>query len=301
VTNPSATGLPGLRRLRPPRAFRRLTPLKLFWLGVHYAALTLACLLVISPLAIAFITSFKQPIEMLRGEKTDLPANWGNLENYTTFLIEQPIGLAFYNTLFVLLFALAISVLVGTMAAWVIDRFRFRGRATILALYVLVMAVPMITTQVSTYEVVQFLGLVGSKWSLILLYGGADVVSLYVFIQFCQSIDREIDESARIEGASYWQIYWKVILPLLVPAISTVAILRTIHIYNDFVLPYLYTPRVEQSTVSILLYRSSDMMSANSEAMLMAGIMIVIAPSIVAFLLLQRQIVSGVMRGAVKG
>jgi len=298
MTNPSTVGASWLR---PPRAFRRLTPLKLFWLCVHYAALLLASLLVISPLAIAFITSFKQPIEMLRGEKTDLPADWANLANYTDFLTEQPIGLAFYNTLFVLLFALAISVLVGTMAAWVIDRFRFRGRATILTLYVLVMAVPMITTQVSTYEVVQFLGLVGSKWSLILLYGGADVVSLYVFIQFCQSIDREIDESARIEGASYWQIYWKVILPLLVPAISTVAILRTIHIYNDFVLPYLYTPRVEQSTVSILLYRSSDMMSANSEAVLMAGIMIVIAPSIIAFLLLQRQIVSGVMRGAVKG
>jgi len=298
MTSPPTRRSPALRL---PRAFRRLTPLKAFWIVVHYCALLLASLLVISPLAIAFITSFKQPIELLRGEKTDPPADWGNLDNYTAFLTEQPIGLAFYNTLFVLLLALTMTVLVGTMAAWVIDRFRFRGRATILMLYVLVMAVPMITTQVSTYEVVQYLGLVGSKWSLILLYGGADVVSLYVFIQFLKSIDREIDESARIEGASYWQIYWKVILPLLVPAISTVVILRTIHIYNDFVLPYLYTPRVEQSTVSILLYRASDMMSANSEAVLMAGIMIVIAPSIVAFLLLQRQIVSGVMRGAVKG
>lgn len=284
-----------------PRAFRRMTPIKAFWLAVHYAALLFVSSLVISPLAIAFISSFKQPIEMLRGEKTDLPADWGNLENYVAFFTEQRIGLAFYNTLFVLLLALAIAILAGTMAAYVIDRFRFRGRTTILLLYVMVMAVPMITTQVSTYELMQFLGLVGSKWSLVLLYGGADVVSLYVFMQFLQSINREIDESARIEGASYWQIYWKVILPLLVPAISTIVILRTIHIYNDFVLPYLYTPRVEQSTVSILLYRASDMMSANSEAVLMAGIVIVIAPSIVAFLLLQRQIVSGVMRGAVKG
>ena len=69
------------------------------------------------------------------------------------------------------------------------------------------------------------------------------------------SISVEIDESARIEGASYFQIYWKVILPLMTPAISTVVILRTIYIYNDFVMPYLYTPRPEQSTVSMLLFK----------------------------------------------
>lgn len=284
-----------------PRAFRRMTPTKVIWTLIHYTVLLLASLLVISPLIIAFFSSFKRPIEMLRGEKMDMPQDWSNVENYITFFTEQKIGLAFYNTVFVLLFALTITILVGTMAAYVIDRFRFRGRTLILFLYVMVMAVPMITTQVSTYEVMQFLGLIGSKWSLILLFGGADVVSLYVFIQYCQSINREIDESARIEGASYWQIYWKVILPLLVPAISTIVILRTIHIYNDFILPYLYTPRVEQSTVSILLYRASDMMSSASEAVLMAGIMIVIAPSVIAFVLLQRHIVSGVMRGAVKG
>ncbi len=87
----------------------------------------------------------------------------------------------------------------------------------------------------------------------------------------------------------------------MTPAISTVVILRTIHMYNDFILPYLYTPRVEDSTVSMLLFKASDMMSSSTEAVLMAGIMIVIAPTMVAFFVLQRQIVSGMMRGAVKG
>ena len=163
------------------------------------------------------------------------------------------------------------------------------------------MAVPPITTQVSLYQVMLGLGLVNSKWALIALYSGADIVSLYIFITFIGAIGRELDESARIEGASYLQIYWSIILPLMVPAISTVVILRTIHIYNDFVLPYLYTPRVEQSTVSMLLYKASDMMSSSTEAVLMAGIVIVIAPTLIAFVLLQRRIVSGMMRGAVKG
>lgn len=280
---------------------RRITPLKAFWNTVHYSILTIASILVVLPLALAFISSLKTPIEMLRGSKTDMPQNWLNYSNYVSYIEGRAIGLAFYNTLFVLLFSLLIAIIIGTMAAYVIDRFRFRGRGLILLAFVLMMAVPGITTQVSTFQVMSFLGLVGSKWALIVLYAGADIVSLYIFMQFISGISREIDESARIEGAGYATIYFRIILPLLTPAISTIVILRTIHIYNDFVLPYLYTPRVEQSTVSMLLYKSQDMMSATSEAVLMAGIMMVIFPSIITFLALQRQIVSGVMRGAVKG
>lgn len=281
--------------------FKRLTPLKLFWNSVHYTVLTAASIVVVLPLALAFISSLKTPLEMLRGAKTDLPQDWLNYSNYVSYIEGRAIGLAFYNTLFVLIFSLAISIVIGTMAAYAIDRFRFRGRRIVLLAFVLMMAVPAITTQVSTFQVMSFLNLVGSKWALIALYSGADLVSLYIFMQFVAGISREIDESARIEGAGYFTIYTRIILPLLVPAISTVVILRTIYIYNDFILPYLYTPRVEQSTVSVLLFQSQDMMSATSEAVLMAGIMMVIFPSIIVFLLLQRQIVSGVMRGAVKG
>lgn len=280
---------------------RRITPSRAIWTSVHYAVLIFASILVVAPLIVAFISSFKTPLEMLRGEKTDLPANPLNFTNYADFLDSQPVGIAFWNTIFVITVSLAIVTLVGTMAAYVIDRFRFPGRRAILLAYVIVMAVPPITTQVSLYQVMLGLGLINSKWALIVLYSGADIVSLYIFITFLGAISREVDESARIEGASYLQIYWLIILPLMTPAISTVVILRTIHIYNDFILPYLYTPRVEQSTVSMLLFKASDMMSSSTEAVLMAGIVIVIAPTLIAFILLQRQIVSGMMRGAVKG
>ena len=287
---------------RPAAAARRRpAPAKVFWTGFHYCMLIFASVLVIAPLLIVFLSSFKTPLEMLRGDKTDLPASFLNFQNYTGFFERQPVGIAFWNTFFITVVSLAIVIIVGTMAAYVIDRFRFPGRRLILLIYVIVMAVPPITTQVSLYQVMLGLGLVNSKWALIVLYSGADIVSLYIFITFLGSISREIDESARIEGANYFQIYWKVILPLMTPAIATVVILRTIAIYNDFILPYLYTPKVEQSTVSMLLYKASDMMSSATEAILMAGIVIVIAPTLVVFLVLQRQIVSGMMRGAVKG
>lgn len=280
---------------------RPLAPAKIFWTGFHYAALILASVLVIAPLLIVFLSSFKTPLEMLRGDKSDLPASFLNIQNYAGFFARQPVGIAFWNTFFITVVSLAIVIVVGTMAAYVIDRFRFPGRRLILLIYVIVMAVPPITTQVSLYQVMLGLGLVNTKWALIVLYSGADIVSLYIFITFLGSISREIDESARIEGADYFQIYWRIILPLMTPAIATVVILRTIAIYNDFILPYLYTPKVEQSTVSMLLYKASDMISSATEAILMAGIVIVITPTLVVFLVLQRQIVSGMMRGAVKG
>lgn len=296
------TAVVDITAAKPARRRRRhLTPAKVFWTSFHYGALIFASILVIAPLLVVFMSSFKTPLEMLRGAKTDLPADWTNLANYADFVARQPIGLAFWNTIFVMVVSLAIIILVGTMAAYVIDRFCFPGRRLILLTYVIVMAVPAITTQVSLYQVMLGLGLVNSKWALIVLYSGADIVSLYIFITFLGSISREVDESARIEGASYFQIYWKIILPLMTPAIATVVILRTIAIYNDFIMPYLYTPRIEQSTVSMLLYKASDMMSSATEAILMAGIVIVIAPTLVIFMVLQRQIVSGMMRGAVKG
>lgn len=287
--------------VRVNRFNRALAPKKILWNAVHYAVLTFTSILVIAPLYIAFISSFKTPLEMLRGSKTDWPQHFGNTDNYLAFIDRGLVGIAFYNTAFVILVSLSILILIGTMAAYVINRFRFPGRRLILVLYVIVMAIPPITTQVSLYQVMLGLGLVNSKWALIALYSGADIVSLYIFITFLGSINKELDESARIEGASYFQIYWKIVLPLMVPAISTVIILRSIHIYNDFILPYLYTPRVEDSTVSMLLFKANDMLSAATEAVLMAGTMIVIFPMLVTFLLLQRQIVSGMMRGAVKG
>lgn len=271
------------------------------WTTFHYAMLTLASIVVILPLWITVINSFKTPLELFRGDKAELPESFTNFANYAEFIEKQPVGLAFGNTLFVLGISLVLVTLFGTMVAYILDRYRFPGRTAIIAAYVLIVAVPPITTQVSTYQVMLWLGLVNSKWALIALYSGADIVSIYIFMQFISTISREVDESARIEGASTFTIFRRIILPLTVPAIATVVILRSIHIYNDFILPYLYTPRADQSTVSILLFKAADRLVASSQTVLMAGIVIVIAPTLILFLVLQKQIVSGVMRGSVKG
>lgn len=213
---------------------------------------------------------------------------------------EGNLGLAFGNTGIILAVSLVLTILFGTQVAYVLSRFDFRGKKLVIGAYLIAMIIPAITTQVATFEIIKALGLINHKGSVILLYIGADVVMIYVFLQFMKGIPLELDEAAKIEGATYLQIYVKIILPLLKPAIATIIILRTIYIYNDFYFPLLYLPEPSQVTVSTALYKFTSIFGTEWTT-ISAGVIIILVPSIVVFLLLQKQIYAGVTNGAVKG
>ena len=101
---------------------------------------------------------------------------------------------------------------------------------------------PGVTTQVATFQIINGLGLYNTKAAPILLFMGTDIIAIYIFIQFMQSIPVSLDEAAMIDGANRWTIYWRIILPLLKPAIATVVIIKGIAVYNEFYIPFLYLP-----------------------------------------------------------
>ena len=136
-----------------------------------------------------------------------------------------------------------------------------------------------------------------TKLALILLFMGTDIVSIYIFIQFMQSIPTALDEAAMIDGANRWTIYWRVILPLLKPAIATVVIIKGIAIYNEFYLPFLYLP--SEGMISTSLFRFKGPFGAHWE-IIAAGTVLVIIPTVIAFIALQRWIYRGLTSGAVK-
>jgi len=283
---------------------RPLTPAKLAVRVFQYATLFVFSLIVLMPLWSVLAGSFKTPLEYLNTRHIAPPANWLNFANYEQVLFPAygiPIGQAFFNTLVVMMCSLALLVLFGSMTAFVLDRFRFPGRAMILGAYAALVAVPSILTPVSTFQVLSFFGLANSRWALVALYSGADIVSLLILIQFVRSISTEIDDSARIEGASYFQVFFRLILPLLTPAITTVVILRSVYIYNDFVLPFLYASRPSENTVSMMLYNFASITSTVSQAVIMAAVILVILPTLVGFFFLQRYIYAGITQGSVKG
>ena len=271
-----------------------------FWLVFKYIWLTLGLVAVVVPPLSIFLTSFKTEREYQTTSALAAPENWLNFENYVTVFRDGNLATAFSNTGVILFVTLVLVTFMGTMAAYALSRFDFAGRKLILFAYIVAMVIPAVTTQVATFEVIRGMGLINNKLSVILLYSGVDVITIYIYLQFIKNIPKELDEAAIMEGANYFQIYWKIILPLLWPATATVIILKTIAVYNEFYLAFLYMPDESQRTVSTVLYGFTNIFGTNYSE-ISAGIIIIIIPSLIMFLIMQKQVFSGITNGAVKG
>ncbi|MER6633188.1 carbohydrate ABC transporter permease [Streptomyces sp. NPDC000987] len=265
-----------------------------------YLSLVLASLVVLVPLAVVFLTSLKTAKEATDGGGAfQLPGDWLNFSNYVTAFRDGQMLTAFGNTAFILLFSITGTVIIGSMTAYAIDRFHFRGKKLVMGLFLVATLVPGVTTQVATFQVVNSFGLFDTRWAPILLYMGTDIVSIYIFLQFIRSIPVSLDEAARLDGANALTIYWRIIFPLLKPAIATVVIIKGITVYNDFYIPFLYMPSEELGTMSTALFRFKGPFGAHWED-ISAGAILVIVPTLVVFLFLQRYIYNGFARGATK-
>jgi len=183
------------------------------------------------------------------------------------------------------------------MCAYALDRFAFRGKKLIFGLFLVATLIPSVTSQVATFQLINGLGLYDTKAALILLFMGTDIIAIYLFIQFMQAIPVSLDEAAMIDGANRWTIYWRIILPLLKPAIATVVIIKGIAVYNEFYTPFLYLP--SEGLISTSLFRFKGPFGAQWEV-IAAGTVLVIIPTLIAFVLLQRWIYKGLTAGAVK-
>lgn len=264
-----------------------------------YAALVAATLVVTVPLVVVVLASFKTREEYRRSSAFGLPQNWFNFDNYVTAFVDGNMLIGFLNTTFILVIALAGTIIIGTMTAYAVDRFEFRGKSLILGAFLLATLVPSVTTQVATFQVVNGLELYNTRWAAIALFLGTDIVAIYLFVQFMSSIPKSLDEAAMIDGANRWTIYWRIILPLLKPAIATVVIVKGIAIYNEFYIPFLYMPSRDLSVISTSLFRFMGPFGSQWEV-IAAGTIIVILPTLVLFLFLQRYIYNGFTTGATK-
>ncbi|MEU7719428.1 carbohydrate ABC transporter permease [Streptomyces tibetensis] len=265
-----------------------------------YLSLITATAVVLLPLAAVFLTSLKSEREMADGSGAlALPEDPFDFHNYVTAFQDGRMLSAFGNTAIILVVAIGGTVLVGSMTAYAIDRFRFRFRKAVLALFLVAALVPGVTTQVATFQIVNSFGMFDSLWAPIALYMGTDIVSIYIFLQFVRSIPTSLDEAARLDGANAFTIYRKIIFPLLRPATATVVIVKGITTYNDFYIPFLYMPSEDLGVISTSLFRFKGPFGAHWET-ISAGAILVILPTLIVFLCLQRSIYNGFTRGATR-
>jgi ABC-type glycerol-3-phosphate transport system permease component len=264
-----------------------------------YASLIAFSLVLLLPLVVIVFASLKTAREYLTTSALTPPSTWLNFANFGTAWVGGDMLRGFANTAIILSASIVFTIVLGTMAAYALDRFEFRFKKLVFALFLIATLVPGVTTQVATYQVINGLGLVDTYWAAILLFSGTDIVSVYIFVQFMQSIPKSLDEAAMLEGVSRFGIYWRIILPLLQPAIATVVIIKGIAIYNEFYIPLLYLPSPEHNVISTALFKFIGPFSA-SQQVIAAGVLIVIIPTLVIFVALQRFIYNGITRGATK-
>lgn len=266
---------------------------------MKYFTLLLGAFLALIPIVVVFFASFKTGKEYTSTSPMTPPENWFNFQNYTRAFVEGNMLTGFMNTTFILIVSIVGATLLGSMIAFVLHRFNFRGSKALMGAFVLATLIPGVTTQVATFQIVNSLGLFNTRWAAIILYLGTDIIAVYIFLQFLDSISKSLDESAMIDGASYFTIYWKIILPLLKPAIVTVIIVKGVNVYNDFYTPFLYMPKTDLQVISTALFKFKGPYGSQWEV-ISAGIIIAIIPTVIAFLALQKHIYNGFAQGSVK-
>lgn len=269
------------------------------WVWCRYAVLILASLVVFIPPYVLVLNAFKSNEEYAASGVFDLPASFFNWDNFWIVIEAGKLDKAFLNTVIILAAAIVGNVVIGTMVAYAMGRFEFRLKKYMMGAYLLATLIPGITTQVATFGIIKELGLFNTFGAPILLYLGADVIQIYIYMQFIRSVPHDLDEAAMMEGASYFRIYRTIIFPLLAPATATVIILKTIRIYNDMYVPFLYMPAQRLGVVSTSLMKFVGVNSAQWN-LLCAAILLILAPTIILFLFMQRFVFSGIVSGSVK-
>ncbi|MGG7184761.1 carbohydrate ABC transporter permease [Clostridium butyricum] len=280
-------------------SMKKLTPSELIYNICKYAFLILLVIVFILPILTVLFASFKTGTEYASTSVLTLPESFFNFDNFIEAFAKGNMLNGFKNTVIILIFSLAGAVLTGSMAAYVFSRFKSKFTKFVNGMFLVAVMIPAIATQVATFQIISALGLFNTRLAPIILYIGTDIMTIYIFLQFLDNISVSLDESAIIDGANYFQIFFKIILPLLSPAVITVLITKGVGLYNDFYTPFLYTPSADLLTLSTTLFKFKGPFGAHWEV-ISAGIIVVMIPTLIVFLTLQKQIYSGLVSGSVK-
>lgn len=264
---------------------------------LKYFSLCLAAFVAVIPVVVCVFTAFKTNEEYASTNVMTLPKSWRYFENFKIAWEKADMLNGFMNTSIILVIVLSGSIMIGAMLAYVLNRFKFKGNALIRNLFLFATLIPGVATQVTVYQIMNSLNLVYKMHGYIILMLGTDVIAIYVFLQFFENLSVSLDESAIMDGATYFGVFFKILLPLLKPAMVTCMILKGVGVYNEYYMSNLYIP---DQTISTALYKFTGPYG-NQYNYICAGVIITIIPALIIFICCQKQIYSGLAAGAVKG
>ncbi len=283
---------------------KRIDPALLAW----HATLWLALILLLSPAFFVLLAALRKDGGLISSEILP-PLSELTFGNFGRLLDETPFGTWMVNTLIVATIATVVAVTVTALAGYAFSRFRFRGRKNGLVFMILLQMFPAAMSMVAIFRLLQTLGpltggVVGlnSLVGLALVYIGAGIpFNSWIIKGYVDNLPKELEESAYLDGATPWQTFQRVILPLMGPVLATVAVFNFIGPYSDFIFPSVLLFDESQYTLAVGMQGFiSGNFSANWTLFAAASVLGSI-PILVLFLSLQRFLVQGLTAGAVKG
>lgn len=265
-----------------------------------YVSIILASIIALLPICVCVLTAFKTTEEYNTTSVLDLPASFAYFENFVVAVQQANMFRGFLNTAIVLVVVLIVSVFTGSMLAYVLNRFKFKGSGIIHTLFMFASLIPGIATQVTVYQIMYNLGLINHLYGYMIVLMGTDIISIYIFLQFFENLPTSLDESAIMDGCTYFGVFFKILFPLLKPAIVTSLVLKGVGVYNEYYMSNLYLQDKNLKTISTALYTFTGPYG-NQYNYICAGVLITIIPIFILFLVFQEQVYSGMASGAVKG
>jgi multiple sugar transport system permease protein len=279
-----------------------------FW---RYALLIFVAFIFIFPLVFMVMSSLKPDLQLLTDTESlraFLPVGDISLDNYYATFKRAPVGLFVFNSVFVTSVTVLLSLFLCSLAAFSFVFLEWRGRDIVLAAIVATLIVPFETIAIPLLMLVNNLPWIGldgfhigwlDSYQVQIIPLIADGLTIFLFVQAFKDMPRELIEAARIEGASWWQIYYKIIMPLSGPTIATAAILKFLAMWNQFLWPLISVQAEQYRPVMIGLQYFFQLNIAWGEVM--AYLTMITLPVIIFYLLLQRAFISSIASTGIKG
>lgn len=264
-----------------------------------YGVLILFAVLFLYPILWLVINSFKTNAELF-ASPWSLPGSL-SLENYYKAFSEGNIGRYFINSVIVTGAVVIVATILSAMAAYGLTRLRWKLSKLVLGLFLLGLSIPMHAAVVPLFAMFNKLQIVNTYLAVIIPHVVfAMPIAILILTSFFSTIPHEVEEAAVMDGCSIWGVFFKIICPMAVPSLVTVAVITFIHAWNDLLLPQVFLSDPEMMTLPVGLTAFQGRYSTDYVAMI-AAVVVTIIPTIVVYSLLHKKIISGMTAGAVKG
>ncbi|MBV6714064.1 carbohydrate ABC transporter permease [Paenibacillus chitinolyticus] len=273
-----------------------------FWRIVVNLLLIVWAIMVLYPLVWTVLGSLKDNQQFFQGDPWDLPKFPLLFSNFSYVWDKYQFGGYFMNSIIVTVVSVLAGLVLSAMTAYILARFAFKGSGVLYYVYIASMMIPMFLGMIPLFFLMSDMGLTNSLLGLIIVYTVSTIpFSVFVLVGFFKTLPSEIEEAAMMDGASYYGIFFRIMMPLAKPGLISVSIINVLNTWNEYILGVVLNSEPSKYTLPVgIAVMQGEMQYRTEWGPLFAALLISMVPVMIFYLIFQRQIASGITAGAVK-